>query len=300
MTFSILIPTYNDSCYTLVKTLRSQLLALDVEWEIIVADDCSTDDNVREENAKIEKLSGCKVEWGNENVGRAAIRNFLAEQAAGDWLLFVDSGNKIESPDFMRIYTEFFFKSNDAECVVYGGRVLNNDADSTNLRYQYEQAWEKKGSVEARRANPYKSFNTCNFFISRTTMLRLPFNEDMKLYGFEDVLLGKQLKEAGIPVYHIDNPVTFGSYETNAEFLRKTEESVRMQFEFQELIGNYSNLLCVERKIKRFGLSGVLSILYNVMGGVLKKNLLGKHPMAACFNLYKLMLLNDLMRINNK
>lgn len=296
MTFSILIPTYNDSCYALVKTLRSQLLSLSVEWEIIVADDGSTDGNVREENAKIEKLGGCKVEWGTENIGRAAIRNLLAEMAAGDWLQFVDSGNKIDSPDFMRKYTEFFFKNSDAECVVYGGRVLNNDADTTNLRYQYERAWENKSTVEARKANPYASFNTCNFLISRTTMLRLPFNEEMKLYGFEDVLLGKQLKEAGVPIYHIDNPVTFGEYETNAEFLRKTEEAVRMQSRFQDLIGDYSNLLRAERKVKMFGMSGALNVLYKMTRGMLRSNLLGKHPKAFCFNLYKLMLLNAMER----
>lgn len=294
MTFSILIPTYNDPCYALVKTLRNQLLSLDFEWEIIVADDCSTDMSAREENAKIEKLSGCRVEWGKENVGRAAIRNHLAEWATGDWLLFIDSGNAIKGADFMRKYAEFFFKTTDSECVVYGGRVLNDDADTSNLRYKYEQAWEKNGCVEARRANPYRSFNTCNFLISRPTMLRIPFNEDMKLYGFEDVLLGKQLKEANVPIYHIDNPVTFGMYETNAEFIRKTEESVRMQFEFRELIGDYSHLLCVERKIKRLGLSSILHIIYKIMGSPLRKNLLGKQPMAFCFNLYKLLLLNSL------
>lgn len=295
MTFSILIPTFNDTCYALVKTLRNQLLPLNIEWEIIVGDDCSTDEKVKEENAKIEKLSGCRVEWGTENVGRAAIRNLLAEWATGDWLLFIDSGNSIDSNDFMRKYAEFFFKTTDTECVAYGGRILNGNTDPSNLRYKYEQAWEKNGMVEARRANPYRSFNTCNFLISRSTMLRIPFNEEMKQYGFEDVLLGKELKEAGVPVYHIDNPVTFGVYETNAEFLRKTEESVRMQFEFQDLIGDYSHLLCVERKVKRFGMSGVLNILYKVIGGMLKKNLLGKHPTAFCFNLYKLMLLNSMV-----
>lgn len=300
MTFSILIPTYNDSCYALVKTLRSQLMSLNVEWEIIVADDCSTDKSVRDENAKIEKLGGCRVEWGRENVGRAAIRNFLADKAAGDWLLYVDSGNRIDSPDYMQRYAEFFFKNSDAECVVYGGRVLNKDADATNLRYQYERAWADKGTVEARKADPYANFNTCNFLISRATMLRIPFNEEMKLYGFEDVLLGKQLKEARVPIYHIDNPVTFGEYESNAEFLRKTEEAVRMQVQFKDLIGDYSNLLRAEKKVKRFGLSGIMNVLFKITGGMLRRHLLGQHPKAECFNLYKLMLLNALMRTNNK
>ena len=39
---SILIPTYNYDCYDLVKELHRQATELNIEFEIIVADDCST------------------------------------------------------------------------------------------------------------------------------------------------------------------------------------------------------------------------------------------------------------------
>ena len=39
---SVLIPTYNDVCITLVKALQQQAEALDTNYEIIVADDGST------------------------------------------------------------------------------------------------------------------------------------------------------------------------------------------------------------------------------------------------------------------
>ena len=56
-----------------------------------MADDCSTNQSVREENSQIDTLDGCRVEWREQNTGRAAIRNYLAQVAKGDWLLFIDS-----------------------------------------------------------------------------------------------------------------------------------------------------------------------------------------------------------------
>lgn len=295
MTFSILIPTFNDPCYALVKTLRTQLSSLNIGWEIIVADDCSTNVQVRDENAKIEKLSGCRVMWGKENVGRAAIRNVLAEQAAGDWLLFIDSDMVVGRRDFVSKYLDATYSTIGA-CVIYGGYEVNGDEQKLrgNLRFAYEKKNAHKHTVEMREQQPYRDFHTSNFVIRRDVMLSIPFNEDFTMYGYEDVLLGKELKEAGVPIYHIDNPVSFETYESNADFLRKTEESVRMQFEFQDKIGDYSNLLCAEGKVKRFGMSGILNVFYKMIGGMLRSNLLGKHPKAFCFNLYKLMLLNSM------
>ena len=42
---SILIPVYNNSCDRLVSDLHKQAEALGIEFEIIVMDDCSTDDS---------------------------------------------------------------------------------------------------------------------------------------------------------------------------------------------------------------------------------------------------------------
>ena len=88
---SILIPTYNDRCLTLVSELARQAEAIDgLQWEIVVADDVSTDQDVVKENRTINHIVHCHYIFKSVNNGRAAIRNFLVSRACGDWLLLID------------------------------------------------------------------------------------------------------------------------------------------------------------------------------------------------------------------
>ena len=81
---SILIPTYNNVCLELVRDLQAQASILsstnDLEYEILVADDGSTDKNAIEKNRKINELNNCRYIERKENIGRAAIRNHTQRQ----------------------------------------------------------------------------------------------------------------------------------------------------------------------------------------------------------------------------
>ena len=88
---SILIPTYNDLCVNLVDALRQQAEAADFAYEILVADDGSTDADVIARNSGINQWEHCQYLRQPKNIGRAAIRNYLAQTAQYDWLLFIDS-----------------------------------------------------------------------------------------------------------------------------------------------------------------------------------------------------------------
>ena len=92
---SVLIPTYNDRILSQVSTLQSQLEALSVAedlcYEVVVADDCSTDEAVVRENEEILHLNHCRLVREPQNIGRAAIRNRLAQEARYRWLLYIDA-----------------------------------------------------------------------------------------------------------------------------------------------------------------------------------------------------------------
>ena len=63
----------------------------DLSFEVIVADDGSDIQKTIEENKAINQFSHCKYIIRETNVGRSAIRNFLASQATYPYLLFLDS-----------------------------------------------------------------------------------------------------------------------------------------------------------------------------------------------------------------
>ena len=115
-----------------------------------------------------------------------------------------------------------------------------------------------------------------------------PYNEEIKHYGFEDVLLGKHFKALNAHVNHIDNPVLFDDFEMNAVFLHKTEEALRTLSIFQTELKGYSNLLEMAEKLHRMHTDRVVAWLYKLLHKPLKLNLKGNNPNVFLFNIYKL------------
>ena len=276
---SILIPTYNDPCATLVEELQRQAAVLGIAYEIIVGDDGSTDHQVLETNRGIQRLPNCRLLATGRNQGRAAIRNTLAQQAQYDWLLFIDSDMTICRNDYLLSYMK-----TEGE-VIYGGIVVGA-AIPGNLRSLWEKASEHQHTVEQRRKKPYFDFHTANFLIRRDLMLAHPFDLRYRHYGYEDVAFGKQLQQEAIPIVHIDNPLSFEVFESNADFIKKTEEGLRTLHQFRDELQDYSRMLQFTRR--HAWLLPLFHLLYIWAGPVAQRHLTGHHPTLAVFTLYRL------------
>lgn len=99
---SIIIPTYNDAknLALCLKSIRE--CDYNGRYEIIVFNDCSTDDT-----EKIAESYGCKVINSKTNVGPGIGRNTAAKEAAGDILAFTDSDCVVHS-DWLKLIDEIF------------------------------------------------------------------------------------------------------------------------------------------------------------------------------------------------
>jgi len=280
---SILIPVHNSVCTELVEQLYRQASEISgLSFEIIVADDGSTDVGTIDANREVESLRGCRYLVRDVNAGRAVIRNFLAQQANYRWLLFIDCDMTVCRNDFLCRYLEC-----SAEEVAYGGYIVGNGTVS-NLRYVYEKDAEPRHTTEQRRKTPYRDFHTSNFMIRRDLMLSHPFDERFRRYGYEDVLLGKQLRNARVSIEHIDNPVGFFSFEDNSHFVSKTEEGLRTLFEFRQELRGYNGLLTLVNGIHLPLVRFMLRSLHRTIGPLLRRNLCGNHPNLTVFKLYRL------------
>lgn len=282
---SVLIPTYNHVCVALVKGLAQQLEAVGGDYEIIVADDGSTDAATVAENQVINTLPHCRYIVREENVGRAAIRNFLVREAQQPYVLFIDSDMTLISDDFIRRYLD-----SDCDTVIDGGVAIGGDPDTLkgNLRYRYEKAEEARHTAPERQKTPYQHLHPANLLVRRDLMLDHPFDERFRHYGYEDVLLGKSFREQRIPIAHIDNPLGFCTFETNADFVAKTEEGLRTLGQFRDDLRGYSRLLTLISNIHIPAVLTVIRLWHRLFGRLERRNLCGNRPSITVFKLYRL------------
>ena len=279
---SILIPVYNSDCRQQVAALSQQAEAIhDLLFEIIVADDGSDNEQVIH-NSEISSLTNVRFIRREENVGRAAIRNFLAHEAQYEWVLFMDGDMAIPSDNFIRKWLEA-----DVGDVAYGGYVVGI-GEPSSLRYLYEKHCEHLHTAEERRKRPFLHFHTCNFMIRRHLMLALPFDERFRHYGYEDVFFGKQLRKAGISISHVDNPAGFFDFEDNAHFVGKTEEGLRTLHQFRSDLRGYSQLITFVDGKHICAVRWCIRLWHRLFGSLERRNLCGSHPSLQLFKLYKL------------
>jgi glycosyltransferase involved in cell wall biosynthesis len=91
-----------------------------IEFEIIVADDCSTSNLSKLPH--INQLSNCQLIKPQHNLGRAKIRNFLADKSQYNHLLFLDSDSFPANNDFLKKYIEHIPQN----ITILGGRIYND------------------------------------------------------------------------------------------------------------------------------------------------------------------------------
>ena len=280
---SILIPIYNSDCREQVTKLNRQAETIEgLAYEIIVADDGSPEAAVGDWLLAISQKPNVRCIRREQNVGRAAIRNFLAQQAKYEWLLFMDGDMSIPTEDFLRKWLEA-----DVEQVGYGGYIIGS-GEPSNLRYLYEKQCEPMHRAEERRKRPFMHFHTCNFMIAKELMLQYPFDERFHHYGYEDVLFGKRLRQAGITIVHPDIPAGFFDYEDNDHFISKTEEGLRTLHTFRNDLRGYSHLLTLTDGIHIGAVKSLIRLWHRLFGSMERKNLCGKHPNLKIFKLYRL------------
>ena len=87
---SIITPAYNASLF-LSETIESVLKQTFQDWEMIIVDDCSTDDTLKLAYEFSKKDTRIKIVQNEKNSGVAATRNHGLNVANGDFIAFVDS-----------------------------------------------------------------------------------------------------------------------------------------------------------------------------------------------------------------
>lgn len=299
---SFLIPAYNYDCFRLVHDLhvlleehfvglrageRNDGIPL-APYEILLAEDGSTDPHCLAANSRVEELTQVRYLTPKVNVGRSAIRNLLADEARGEWLVFIDCDARVEDPLFVNRYLAVFERE-DADVVV-GGLYHPDQCPSPAviLRYKYEKNADRFRAARFREELPYGHFSTFNFAIRRDAFMQVRFDEQCREYGYEDTLFGVELERQGFRIRHIDNPLLHLGLEPNEVFLRKSETALRTLRMLGEKMVQKSHVGRAAERIRRWHLVPFSRFLFSVSRGWMRRNLLSRHPNLLIFSLYKL------------
>jgi glycosyltransferase involved in cell wall biosynthesis len=175
MLFSIIIPTYNRASI-LEETLLSVAEQTYANYEVLVVDDGSTD-NTRE---VVEQLKHEKIRYFYKaNEERSIARNYGAGKASGDYLIFLDSDDKMDKSHLMSVY-EFVKDKTPVPLFIFAGYQILNP-DHTHL-YSYGMT----GFFDPKKL-VYGNYLGCSsVIIQRELFKKHYFNTDKDLILFED------------------------------------------------------------------------------------------------------------------
>ena len=92
---SIIMPSYNTGCF-IKETIESVLAQSYPTWELIIVDDCSTDNT---DEVVIQYLADERIRYikNDTNSGAAVSRNRALREAKGKWIAFLDSDDLWEA-----------------------------------------------------------------------------------------------------------------------------------------------------------------------------------------------------------
>lgn len=127
---SIIMPSYNTAAY-IKETINSVISQTYQQWELIIVDDCSTD-NTDEIVGSFLKDSRIRYMKNERNSGAAVSRNRAIREARGKWIAFLDSDDLWMSEKLEKQIA--FMKRNEYSFSYTSYEEIDVDGNSTGVK----------------------------------------------------------------------------------------------------------------------------------------------------------------------
>ncbi|MBL7147642.1 MAG: glycosyltransferase family 2 protein [Nanoarchaeota archaeon] len=213
MKLSIIIPTYNERD-TILKILEKVYnVNINMEKEIVIVDDCSTDGT--RDILKKSNIKDIKVFYHNKNKGKCdAIKTGL-KHASGDLIIIQDADLEYDPEDYKKLLNPIL--NNEAD-VVYGSRFLNRPYKSFKKYKSFilsHYLGNKLLTLLTSLLYGYKitDMETCYKLFKKEIIKNIKL--ESKKFGFEPEITAKVLKKYEIK----EVPINF--YPRNFEHGKK-------------------------------------------------------------------------------
>lgn len=188
LTISVIVPVRNGSLH-LAECLGALARSEHQSFEVIVVDDCSTDDT-----PQIAKRHAVLYLQTLRTMGAAGARNLGAQHAHGEILAFIDS-DVVVPRDVLRLFDEHFLR--DPQVSAIFGSYDDSPAWPTFIA-QYK-------NLIHHHVHQISSDSPVTFWTGCGAIRKSAFDEiggfDEAMYAMEDIALGMQLVKRGRRIF---------------------------------------------------------------------------------------------------
>jgi len=173
---SIVICVYNRG-EEVQACLKSMLAVKDRDFEIVLVDDCSTDDSLERLHAFRDSHPEVRVTivHNESNLGVSGARNAGIDAARGDFVLFTDSDCQVEPEWLERVIQPF----SDPAVAAVGGGIINPPPGN-----YAERAYVGRSRIVASAAQS-RHLVGCNMAFRRDVLVRFRFDSALT-YGCDE------------------------------------------------------------------------------------------------------------------
>lgn len=191
--FSVIINTYNNQ-KTIIGTLKSVINQTFRNFELIIVDDCSSDNTVNlvEKEIYTKKLERIKLIKLKQNKGISGARNVGIKEAVGNYIAFID-GDDIWKKNKLQVQYNYIKESN-AEWLFSNYSVIDSNYNYLGERIRKAGIYDYRKIIS--RGNPVGMLTV----VVESHILKSNLFRNIK---HEDYDLWIRLSKRGIPGYLI-------------------------------------------------------------------------------------------------
>lgn len=256
---SIIITSYNVS-KTIGKAIESCLSQTFQDIEVIIVDDCSTDNSI--DIIKSYKDSRIRLIQNDKNVGAGLSRRIGTKEANGEYITFLD-GDDWYDDDFIQTMYEAALEY-DADVVSTGMKMINSKGEITSEEFVSNTLEKYDRGVEAiAKSQSWMKAWLNNKLIKRTLWDEVEYShrrfiEDTPTSYMLMFISNVNINMPYIGYNYFDNEKSLMNTATQTKhcvyrtlasidicnFLRKKSELQHFKEFFHIFVNNYTNMLC--------------------------------------------------------
>ncbi len=195
---SVVIPVFNEAgtILTLLSRVQECPLPEDLEKEIIIVDDCSTD-GTREILREYANRGNCKILFQTRNQGKGAALFAGISQSRGDVVLIQDADLEYDPREYSKLLAPILDGKAD---VVYGSRFVGSESRRVLFFWHYVG-----NKILTTFSNIFTNLNltdmeTCYKVFRGDVIRKIEIHE--KRFGFEPEITSK-VARMGLRIYEV-------------------------------------------------------------------------------------------------